>query len=442
MAKISRRTALKAAAGFAVPFVFRKHAHAKPLETVNHASFGADGMAGADLRAIAASPNVRLVAACDVDLSRTAQVRQRFPEARIYQDWRELLDRERDLNSANISTPDHMHGPITMSCLRRGINVYTQKPLTQTIHEARQLTRVARERRLVTQMGIQVHSSADYRTVVAIIQAGAIGKIREVHSFSNKDWGDRAARPDRSDPVPAQLNWDFWLGVAAERPYIGRVMGRAYYHPAEWRKRLDFGTGTFGDMGCHILDPVFTSLALTSPRTVRSTGGAANADNWGLDAQVQYVFPGTRYTEDTLTLTWYDGAARPPMALRAQMGDRNFPDQGSLYIGENGVLLSPHGGGPFALYPVERFRDYRIPRQEQQNHYLQFVEAVRGNGRTSTSFDYSGPLTESVLLGTLSTRFPGETLAWDAANLRITDHAAATRLIRRQPRRGWEVEGL
>jgi predicted dehydrogenase len=433
---ITRRTALKAAAGFAVPFVFRKHAHAKPSETVLHASFGAAGMAGSDIGSLTASRNLRLIAVADVDLSRTNDIRRRFPDAHIYQDWRELLDRERDLNSANISTPDHMHGPITMSCLRRGLNVYTQKPLTQTIHESRQLARVARERGVVSQMGIQIHSHAVHRTVVATIEAGAIGRVREAHSWSNKTWGDRAPRPDRTDAVPAQLNWDHWLGVAATRPFIN-----GYYHPGEWRKRIDFGTGTFGDMGCHILDPVFSSLALTSPRTVRSTGGAANADNWGLDAQVQYVFPGTRHTTDTLTLNWYDGAARPPATLREQIGNRAFGDQGSLYIGENGVLFSPYIA-PLVLFPVERFRDYRIPQQEDQNHYLQYVEAVRGNGRTSAPFDYAGPLTEAVLLGTMSTRFPNETLAWDAANLRVTDHAAATRLVRRQPRQGWDVEGL
>ena len=173
-----------------------------------------------------------------------------------------------------------MHGTITMRCMQRGINVYTQKPLTQTIHEARQLTRVARERRLVTQMGIQIHSHQVHKTVVATIQAGTIGRVSEVHSWSNKTWAIARKYPasDRTDPVPANLNWDFWLGVAANRPYLAN----GYYHPGNWRKRLDFGTGTFGDMGCHILDPVFTSLALTSPRTVRSTGGAANADNWGL----------------------------------------------------------------------------------------------------------------------------------------------------------------
>src|SRR5213075_302125 len=147
------------------------------------------------------------------------------------------------------------------------------------------------------QMGIQNHSSALNRTIVATIQSGAIGKVREVHSWSHKTWGDRAARPDRTDPVPAQFNWDHWLGVAAERPFLGN----RYYHPENWRKRLDFGTGTFGDMGCHILDPVFTSLALTSPRSVRSEGGEPGTDSWGLDAQVRYIFPGTRYTGDSLT---------------------------------------------------------------------------------------------------------------------------------------------
>ncbi len=226
---------------------------------------------------------------------------------KVYQDWRELLDKEKHLDSVNVSTPDHMHAPITMSALRRGLNVYTQKPLTQTIYEARQVAGVAREKKLVTQMGIQLHSSAIHRTIAATIQAGAIGKVKEVHSWSGKHWGDRKPRPDRKDPVPAGLNWDAWLGVAAERPFIAD-----YYHPGEWRKRLDFGTGTFGDMGCHILDPVFMSLALTSPRSVRSEGGAPNADNWGLDSQVDYTFPGTKHTTETFILHWYDGDRRPP----------------------------------------------------------------------------------------------------------------------------------
>src|SRR5262249_17390086 len=207
--------------------------------------------------------------------------------------------KEEHLDSVNVSTPDHMHAPITMRAMQRGLHVYTQKPLTQTIYEARQLTRVAREKKLVTQMGIQIHSHPIHKAIVPAIHEGAIGRVKEVHSWSGKQWGDRNPRPDREDPVPAELNWDFWLGVASRRPFLA-----GYYHPGEWRKRLDFGTGTFGDMGCHILDPVFGALALTAPESVRSEGGAPNADSWGLDSQVRYTFPGTAYTTEKPTLTW------------------------------------------------------------------------------------------------------------------------------------------
>src|SRR5438270_9290745 len=197
--RIKRRAALKriGATALAAPFVLKGYAASPPSEPLNHASFGANGMALSDIRSLTVSKHVRLVAVADVDLRRTNDVRKLFPNARIYQDWRELLDKEKGLNSANISTPDHMHAPITMRAMQQGLHVYTQKPLTQTIYEARQLTRVARERKLVSQMGIQIHSHEVHRTVVAAIQAGAIGKVREVHSWSDKQWGDRAARPDR-----------------------------------------------------------------------------------------------------------------------------------------------------------------------------------------------------------------------------------------------------
>lgn len=435
--RISRRTALKrfAAAGLAVPFVFRAHA-APPSETLTHASFGAAGMALGDMDSLSRSKHVRVVAIADVDLARTAKARKRFPNARIYQDWRELLDKEKSLTSVNVSTPDHMHAPITMRAMQQGLHVYTQKPLTQTIYEARQLTRVARERKLVSQMGIQIHSHEVHRTVVATIQAGAIGKVREVHSWSGKHWGDRNPRPDRRDTVPDKLDWNGWLGVAAERPYIS-----GYYHPSEWRKRLDFGTGTFGDMGCHILDPVFTSLSLTAPTSVRADSGAPGSDSWGLDCHVQYTFPGTKVTTERLLLHWYDGNQRPPASVQALIGKRKLSDQGSIYIGSDGVLYSPYIARP-VLLPEERFQDYKMPRPGAQDHYLQFVEAVRGNGRTSTSFDYSGQLTESVLLGCLATRFQKTTLEWDAAKLAVTNNKDANGLVRRRYRKGWEVNGL
>jgi predicted dehydrogenase len=403
---------------------------------VYHASFGASGMAGADIGSITASKYVKLVAVADVDLRNTAEIKKRFPDVKVYQDWRELLDKEKQLDSVNVSTPDHMHAPITMSALARGLNVYTQKPLTQTIHEARQVARVAREKKLVTQMGIQLHSSALHRTIVATIQAGAIGKVKEVHSWSGKHWGDRSRRPKRRDPVPVGLNWDFWLGVAAERPFIA-----GYDHPGEWRKRLDFGTGTFGDMGCHILDPVFGSLALTSPRSVRSEGGAPNADNWGLDSHVIYTFPGTKHTAATLTLNWYDGDRRPPAEVTALIGKRDLQDQGSIYIGGEGILYAPYFEDPLLL-PAGKFPAEAFKKQEGDDHYIQFVEACRGSGKTSAPFDYAGPLTESVLLGCLATRFPKTTLEWDAARVAVTNVEEANRFVRRRYRKGWEVRGL
>ncbi|QDV32658.1 Gfo/Idh/MocA family protein [Tautonia plasticadhaerens] len=434
--EMNRRSALKAiAGGLAFPFVARAGV-APPSETLNHASFGGSGMALADIRSLTASPHVRLVAVADVDLDRTAEVKRLFPEVRVYQDYRELLDSEADLDSVNVSTPDHMHAPITREAIRRGLHVYTQKPLTQTLYEARQLTKAASDRGIVSQMGIQIHSHPVHKAVVATVHDGAIGKVREVHSWSGKQWGDRAPRPDRTDPVPEGLDWDGWLGVAEERPFIS-----GWYHPGNWRKRLDFGTGTFGDMGCHILDPVFSALELTAPTEVRSEGGAPNEHSWGLDSVVRYTFPASPRTVDGFTLTWYDGDRRPPEEVAALIGDRRLSDQGSIYIGEEGVLYSPYIDAP-VLLPAEKFMDYARPGPEGDDHYLQFVEACRGNGETSTPFSYAGPLTEMVLLGCLATRFPETSLAWDAEALKVTNLDEANRFVRREPREGYRVEGL
>jgi predicted dehydrogenase len=437
--RISRRSALRRiAAGAAIaPFFIRDGAQAAALEVVNHAGFGANGMGLADIRSLAGSKFLKLVAVAEVDAERATSVKKLFPDVKVYSDWRELLEKEKNLHSASISTPDHMHAPITMRCMQQGLHVYTQKPLTQTVYESRRLREVAAEKKLVSQMGIQIHSHEVHRTVVATIQAGAIGKVKEVHSWSGKQWGDRAAKPDRKDPVPAGLNWDGWLGVAAERPFIGG----SYYHPGNWRKRLDFGTGTFGDMACHILDPVFTSLALTAPKSVRSEDEAPNAYSWSLNVKVQYVFPGTKFTTESVAIHWYNGNNRPPNEITALIGSRKLNDQGSIYVGTDGVLYSPYIG-PLVLLPEDKFKDYKGPKLGGENHYNQFVEAVRGNAKTSAAFDFAGPMTESVLLGCLSTRFARTTLEWDAATMKVTNVADANKFVRRQYRKGWEVEGL
>jgi predicted dehydrogenase len=436
--KITRRTVLKAlaAATVAGPFTYRLHA-AAPSETLYHASFGAGGMAASDIASLTASRYLKLVAVADVDLTRTAELKKRYPELRVYQDWRQMLDKEKDLNTASISTPDHMHAPMTMRAMQQGLHVYTQKPLTHTVHEARQLARYAQAHQRITQMGIQIHSHHVHREVVAVLRDGVLGKVREIHSWSGKQWGDRSPRPQRSDPVPPELDWDGWLGVAAERPYIGG----GYYHPFYWRKRVDFGTGTFGDMGCHILDPVFAGLELPPPRTIRSELDPPNEENWAPDAQVEFRFPPAPRLADDARLVWYSGTARPPEEVRKLLGNRSLHDQGTIYIGTEGVLYSPYIA-PWVLLPEDRFKDYKRPAPGSKDHYLEFVEACRGNGTTSTPFRYSGPLTELVLLGCLATRFPKTTLAWDAEGFRFSNVPQANQFLRRPYRKGWEVEGL
>ena len=393
-------------------------------------------MAGADIGSLTGSKNLKLVAVADVDMNRATALKKKFPDIRVYQDWRELLDKEKELHSVNVSTPDHMHAPITMRAIQRGLHVYTQKPLTQTIYEARQLTKAAADKKVVSQMGIQIHSAAEHKTIVATIQAGAIGQVKEVHSWSGKQWGDRNPRPNRTDPIPAGLDWDGWLGVAAERPYI-----KDYYHPGNWRKRLDFGTGTFGDMGCHILDPVFGALALTAPSSVLSEGDGVNEDSWGLDNRVVFTFPGTKHTSETVSLTWYNGTLRPPENVLKLANVAKVSDQGSIYIGSRGIMYSPYIAMPTIISTTDAAAP-NLTRLDGDNHYLQFVEACRGNGTTSAPFSYSGPLTEAVLLGCLATRFPKTKLKWDAATLKVTNEEKANQFVRKQYRKGWDVGNL
>jgi len=436
-----RRQALKAAAaslasGLTLPHVWARHGHVAPSKSIAHASFGGGGMAWSDIDSLARTSGFQLVAVADVDKSRFEAVQKRFPGVRLYQDWRELLDKEKNLDSANVSTPDHMHAPIAMRAMRQGVNIYGQKPLTQSIYEARQLTQVAASKKLVTQMGIQIHSHPVHRKVVAILHAGAIGKVKAVHSWSGKEWGDNDPLPDRKDPIPATLDWDGWLGVAKERPFLAN-----YYHPGNWRKRLDFGTGTFGDMGCHILDPVYESLGVDIPNLVVCEKGGTNQTSWGLHNQVRFEFPGSAYTTETVSLTWYDGNLRPGKEVSSLLEGANLSDQGSIYIGTSGVLYSPYIDEP-VLLPKEKFSNYKKPEVQGADHYGQFLEAVRGNGKTTAPFSYAGPLTEMVLLGCLSTRFPGKALKWNKEEMKVTNLPEANRFVRKEYRKGFEVEGL
>lgn len=457
-ARLPRRTFLKTlgAAGLAAPFFTRNLLSAPPSGVLRHASFGSAGMAWSDIQAICSNPFVKLVAVAEVDLSRINTLKEHHPEVKVYQDWRELLDKEgKQLDSVNVSTPDHMHAPIALSAMQLGKHVYCQKPLTHSIHEARVLTEYARQKKLVTQMGIQIHSQKVYRQAVALVQGGAIGKVKEVHTWSSKKWGATGQPPEKSDPVPPGLNWDLWLGGCSPRPYIA-----GYYHPGQWRKRLDFGTGTFGDMGCHIFDPVFEALALTAPISLQSEGPAPDRWNWSINARIRYVFPGTRFTAGkTVAVTWYDGDERPPAEIRAlvtppkpahdapaakdpKKKQRDPLFEGSIIIGTEGVLHVPHVAAP-KLYPLAKYKDFPMPEVAGSHHWSDWAEAcIGGAARPLAHFDYSGPLTEAVLLGSVAVRFPQTKLEWNSAQVRFDNVKAANAFLRRTYRRGWGVAGL
>ena len=310
----TRRAHIKQISGaFLAPYIASTSwAKSPPSERVRHASFGGSGMAGTDLGQIKTHPNVEMVAVAEIDPDRRRQAQARLRGTKIYSDWREMLNKEgKNLDSVNVSTPDHVHACMGMSAMQMGLHVYGQKPLAHDVYEVRRLTEYAKENKLITQMGIQIHSAKEYRTAVKLVHDGVIGKIVEAHSFSGKRWGDANPKPNKKDPVPEGLDCDAWIGPAPYTDYISK-----YYHPGQWRKRLDYGTGTFGDMGCHIYDPTFKALGLTYPISLRSEGPKPNKDNWGFDAVIHYTFPGNQYSKNkTLPVTWYDGTAQPPARI-------------------------------------------------------------------------------------------------------------------------------
>ncbi len=342
---LSRRRFLQsvAAGAAALPFL-PGSLRAGPV--LRHASFGASGQALSDLKAFSTHPAFELAAAADVDLGRFEALQQMFPKVRVYQDWRELLRKERgSIDSVNVAVPDHMHCLMALEAMKAGKAVYVQKPLCHTLRETRLLTDQARKRRLTTQMGIQVSSTRSQRYGEALVRSGIVGKIREVHTFSNKSWGDDKPVPEATDPVPAPFDWDRWLGVAAAHPFK-----RGVYHPGEWRRRVAFGTGTLGDMGCHIYSPPYRALKLTSPVEITAHGAAPTAESWATRARVKLTYPGTEYTAGPrVDVWWYDGGEMPPDAIREQVGAR-LPEQGSVVVGTEGLIVLPHlSADAFAL---------------------------------------------------------------------------------------------
>ena len=417
-----------------------------PLSTLHIAGVGVGGKGAGDIAST--SKGQRVVAICDVDARTLGKAGKRYPKAKRYADWRRLLEQP-GIDAVTVSTPDHMHAPIAVSAMELGKHVYVQKPMAHTVFEARAMRKLAAEKKVVTQMGNQGHSGTGYRTLVRLLRSGVVGRIREAHAWSNRPgWPQGIQRPKRSAMVPDWLSWNEWLGVAPLRPYVaevtskrkdkkGRPRRRAPYHPFCWRGWIDFGVGALGDMGCHILDPVVWGLELGAPRWVWSDGPAPNGETWPEWETIHWEFEPTEWTAgDTVVVTWYDGGKKPRRELADLEDGEKLPSNGSLYIGEKGQILCRHGGEP-VLLPAKDFAESTVEKVPGDDHYQQWTKACLGEGTTTSHFDYAGPLTETVLLGTIAVQYPGDKLGWNSDALRIENHDGANHFVTKPYREGW-----
>ena len=434
---LNRRTFAKLASGIAIsaPAIVRGQ---NLNSRVQLAGIGCEGKGWSDINEMASHDASHFVGFCDVDLSRTEKVRKLNPDAPVVQDNRELLSDLGDkVDAVTVSTPDHMHAFIGLDAMRQGKHVYCQKPLTHNVWEARQMTLQAKQSNVITRLGNQIHSHEYYRTAVGFIQGGGIGKVKRVHSWCAATGHGKSFHIDRpKQPVvePKSLDWDRWLGVAPERPFGDWKV----YHPWGWRDWQDFGNGALGDFGCHILDPVFTALQINqAPRSFNANHSGMNDEVWPAQTTVNYLFPGTEFTDgDTLEVTWYDGGRLPSVSGSHVPADQALPRSGSLLIGEKGSVVIPHVG-KMQAYPEAGFEI--VPGE---NHYHGWIDGILQNKQPSDGFDYGGPLTEAVLLGNIAVRYRGETLEWDAAKMKITSHDEANQWLRREYRDGWDIEAV
>jgi len=436
---IQRRQFVKTSAALAAASIRPAPLRAySPNARLRTAHVGVGGMGGADLKSVSSHGAVEVAALCDVDANILKAAAATFPKARTFRDYRQMISAMGDtIDAVVVSTPDHTHAPAAMTSLNHSKPVYCQKPLTHEVFEARQLRLVAREKGLVTQMGIQASAGLPYRRATQMIQSGVIGKVSKVLAWSYKNWGYDGPAFTSFDEIPQNLDWDLWIGTAAMRPYK-----KGIYHQGTWRKQIDFGTGTLGDMGVHIFDTPYRALALTFPTWVRTTCRKPTGVGHPENNIVEYEFPGTPYTTDTMRWTWYDGTNVPPSTNGLGVPEAvKLPRQGSLFVGEAGTMLLPHSSEP-RLFPEDKFRETSRPELGPRNHYHQWVDACMGTGKTSSPFGYAGRLTEALLLGVVANRFPGRKLSWNAETLSVTNLPEANALLKTKARSGFQVAGL
>ena len=450
----SRRGFISTAAAAAFSFtIVPRHVlggpgYVAPSEQLQIAGIGAGGMGGGDI-ATFTKLGANYVALCDVDDERAAGTFNAHPKARRYRDFREMLDKEAaNIDAVNVGTPDHTHAVASMAAIKAGKHVYCQKPLTHTLFECRELTKAAKAAKVMTSMGNQGHATEGARLTNEWIQAGIIGDVREVHVWSDragKLWKQGIGRPVETPPVPKTLDWNLWLGPIQERPY------NPAYAPFGWRGWWDFGTGALGDMGCHIIDHPVWALKLGSPTSVEATTthdgtlnekNELNKESFPKAAMVTYQFPERDGGKlPAVKMTWYDGGLMPPTPAEMS-GDHRLPDNGVLYVGSKGKMYhSSHGGMP-QLLPgelLEQAKAVATTMERSPGHYEEWYQACKIGKLPAASFDYSGPMTETVLLGVLALRAPGRRLIWNSADLKVTNLPDVNQYIHTEYRKGWSL---
>jgi predicted dehydrogenase len=444
--KTSRREFLGASAATALFTIVPRHVlggpgRTPPSEKLNIAGIGVGGMGASNLKMLESE---NIVALCDVDHEYAAKTFKRYAQAKVYKDYRVMLDKQKDIDAVVVATPDHTHAVITMAAIRAGKHVYCQKPLTHDVYESRMLAKAAREAGVAAQMGIQGHSAEGFNLICEWIWDGAIGQVREVDAWSALTytphghvwWSSPCTeRPTETPPVPETLDWDLWIGPAPLRPY------HPCYHPAVWRCWWDFGCGMLGDRGCHTLDSVFAALKLGAPSSVEATCKGGNDEIHPDSAIVTYHFP-TRGELPLLKLTWYDGQLPPrPKELEE---DRIAGDAegGVIFKGDKGILMCGTTGNSPRLIPESAMQAYERPVKTlprvPDSHEMDWVRACKSGKQPGANFDFSGPLTELVLLGNIAKRV-GRRIEWDAQKMKITNLPDADEHVRTPYRDGWTL---
>lgn len=415
-----------------------------PSDKLNIACVGVGGKGRVDVDGVSSE---NIIALCDVDQARATKILNKkfdknvyeaFPKARRYEDFREMLEKEKDIDAVTISTPDHTHAIMTMAAMKMGKHVYTQKPLTRTIEESRRIMEFARKAGIATQMGNQAHANEGIRILNELIWQGAIGNVKEVHCWTDRPiWPQGIAhRPDKPQPIPPDLNWDLWLGPAPYRSY------QPDYVPFKWRGWWDFGCGALGDMGCHILDYPFWALKLTAPLTIEAYSSPVYKETAPQASLITYTFE-SGLDGSPVNVVWYDGGLKPniPKGLESET---DLWDEGSgvVFKGDSGTIVYGHHRLRPVLLINGKEQDYGMPNEmipRSTGHYMEWIDECKGSkNRAMSNFDYAGPLNESVLLGNVAIR-TGQKLFWDAENMKVTNVPEAVQYLREEYRNGWEL---